>query len=109
MQEETKFKLKVWPLLKAIPRSWWVKTQMVGIRGIPDWIGCVNGRFAGLESKIDEADIYKNAGHVVLQRYVLRKIRLAGGYTAIITPRTFDKVYNDLLQLSDAEKKTNQV
>jgi hypothetical protein len=76
-QPETKFKEKIAPILKGLRRSWWLKTQMTAIRGIPDYLGVVNGRFVALELKAPGAK--PDPGREKLQGYVCAKIREAGG------------------------------
>jgi len=95
---ETKFKEKVLPLLEAIPQSVWVKTQMVSVRGIPDWIGCVNGFAVFMEMKAEggRAD--------PLQKYRLTKAAISGAYAAILEPSNLEKVLLDLKALSSLEK-----
>lgn len=95
---ETKFKDKVWPLLKEIPRSEWVKTQMVSVRGVPDWIGCVNGFAVFMEMKADggKAD--------ALQKYRLTKAGISGAYVSLLEPSNLEKVLLDLRALSSIEK-----
>lgn len=92
---ETTFKNRIRPLLKALPNSWWEKIQQVVIRGTPDILGVINGRFVALElkkdtkAKIDELQIHK-----------LNKIRQAGGATFVVSPENWDGVYSELKGLS---------
>jgi len=90
MQTETKFKIKIRKELNAIPNSWWVKTQMLSVRGIPDFLGCVTGRFVALELKMDEAEALQS--RAILQNYILAKIHGAGGYARFVTPDSSDHV-----------------
>lgn len=76
-QPETKLKEKIRPLLDAISRSWWVKTSFFSIRGIPDFLGCVNGHFVAIELKKEHAK--PDPSREVLQRWVCSRIRDAGG------------------------------
>lgn len=96
-KKETLFKEKVRKQLDALPRSWWVKTQMVSLRGIPDFLGCINGHFVAIELKIDgeEAD--------PLQAWNLNKIIKAGGLGLEATPSGWGKVYSMLIKLSLAQ------
>lgn len=51
-------------------------------KGLPDIIGCIEGRFIGLEVK-DPAN--RSYGATELQLYRLEEIRQAGGIAAIVT------------------------
>lgn len=93
MQKETRFKTRIRPILETLPRSWWLKTQLLALCGIPDFIGCVQGRFVALELKTEKGKATK------LQEWVLQKIRHAGGYAAVVTPENFAEVLQDLQQL----------
>jgi hypothetical protein len=92
---ETLFKERLLPRLRSIPESWWFKTQMLAVLGIPDVVGCVAGRFCALELKKDEkAPIAK------IQIYVLNKIKEAGGYAEICYPENHKKVLKELEKIS---------
>ena len=86
---ETKFKIWLMPHLKAIPRSWWVKTQERTTRGVPDVLGCVNGYAVALELKTE-------AKLEPLQEVTLRKIAESGGYAAVVTPENASLVVSEL-------------
>lgn len=94
-KNETKFKKRIRPLLEAIPRSWWLKTQERTMRGVPDFLGSVRGHFVALELKMDgeEPDM--------LQEWVLGKIIKAGGMAVCVTPKNWPEVYKTLLQISN--------
>lgn len=94
MQPETRFKTRIRPLLNALPCSWWVKTQFMALSGIPDFLGCVAGRFVALELKTTGKKATK------LQGWVLAKIRDAGGYAEVVTPENWEKVYSELRALA---------
>ena len=95
---ETLFKEKVKAKIKPLPRSWWFKTQLVALRGIPDLIGCVNGQMVALELKKDDASLCDP-----LQQFVLRQIIKAGGIGLVVTPNNFDSVYRVLKEMSEAK------
>jgi hypothetical protein len=94
---ETKFKERIRPYLEALPGSWWVKVQQVGIRGTPDFLGCVGGVFVALELKKDS-----HTEPDPLQLYTLDKIQQAGGVTFIVSPENWNEVYRDLCRLAQA-------
>lgn len=56
--------------------AWALKThgELMQIRGIPDILACVNGRFVAIEGKRD-----KKKSATDLQKLTLREIRAAGG------------------------------
>ena len=61
--------------------GFWIKVHgsPFQIAGIPDIIGCYKGRFIAIEAKRDAA-----GKPTLLQAYVMKKIRAAGGVTALI-------------------------
>ncbi len=63
--------------------------EAASIRGIPDIIGCYNGRFFALELKKDLKEASKSVGRIVLQQQAIKKITKAGGIGAIIWPEVF--------------------
>jgi len=90
MGPERKFRNKITPLLKKIPCSWWESIQQVAIRGTPDIIGCVQGRFVALELK-------SSAGRPSqLQELKLKKIIDSGGYARVVYPDNFNEVHKEL-------------
>lgn len=94
-KRETTFKKRIRPALDALPSSWWVKVQQVGVRGTPDFLGCVNGHFVALELKRSE-----KASADPLQVYTMHKIETAGGITYVVTPENWVSVYRELCLLS---------
>tara|TARA_Y100001938_G_C7761783_1_gene268930 strand:- start:105 stop:401 length:297 start_codon:yes stop_codon:yes gene_type:complete len=80
---ETLFKERIRPLLDNIPRSWWFKTQQLSTLGIPDFIGCVGGKFVAIELKRDKKEALKSHA---LQRHILQSIVKAGGYATFMYP-----------------------
>lgn len=69
---------------------------MVAILGIPDYLGVIDGRFIALELKKSGK---KSDDARSLQKYVLKQIRKAGGWTAVVTPQNWKKVYEKLREL----------
>lgn len=59
--------------------------------GLPDLVGCIKGRFIGVEVKTAEGSVSK------VQRHVLAKIRRAGGVA--IVARSVDDVRPIVTQL----------
>ena len=67
--------------------SYWMKIQQLSIRGIPDIIGLVNGRFVALELKKSPEEKADK-----LQEYVLKEIDNAGGIALVANPENFQEV-----------------
>jgi hypothetical protein len=90
-QEEAKFKERVLRDLKQFKDAYFLKTQERGRRGVPDIIGCINGKFISLELKTDKgvADL--------LQLEILKKIQIAGGFAAVTSPMYWE-VHLDYLK-----------
>jgi Holliday junction resolvase len=85
MQKETKFKQRALADLRALGGSWVVKTQQVAIRGTPDIIGVVGGRFIALELKASA-----EAKLAPLQKYNIDQIRKAGGFAEVTWPAEWE-------------------
>jgi hypothetical protein len=90
MQKETLFKVKVRAHLDLIPCAFFFKTQMVSLRGIPDFIGVIRGRFVALELKVGRNKLDS------LQGWVLKKIAAAGGVAREVRPENLEEVIAEL-------------
>jgi hypothetical protein len=77
--------------LKALKGCWFVNIQQVAIRGIPDRIGCINGKFFALELKVG-----KCAKRARLQIYIVNKIKSAGGFAEFVYPENLEEVLENL-------------
>jgi|TARA_R100000742_G_C4276918_1_gene98340 pantothenate kinase len=84
---ETIFKEKVLEELREMKNSYWIKIQQLSIRGIPDIIGVVNGRFVALELKKSHQEKADK-----LQEYVLEEVDKAGGIALVTNPENFEEV-----------------
>jgi len=94
MQPETRFKIKVLPLLKKIPNSWVYKCSDVTKSGIPDVLMCVNGYFIAVELKTETGKTSK------LQDINIEKITdKAKGIAVVMTPLNY-KVVIDYIKRS---------
>jgi hypothetical protein len=60
------------------------------VRGIPDIIGVISGRFIAIELKAPNGKLDK------LQEYTLSKIREAGGFAEVIDEESFEKILHML-------------
>ena len=82
-----------------IPNSYWLQKEAPGsVRGHPDRIGVINGRFVALEFKRNMKDM----GHPreKLQKYVLDCVLKAGGYGMFVYPENADMVLETLKEMS---------
>ena len=93
---ETVFKERIRPKLDKVPDSWWIKTQMLATVGVPDFLGCVNGLFVGIELKASQADMDKSRGSI--QNYILFQINRAGGYAAYMYPENADEIIDEICE-----------
>lgn len=97
---ETVFRQRVDKKLKQIPNSWWESISQNSIIGTPDKIGCVAGRFIGLEFKKSA-----NAKRGKIQEYKGKKINEAGGLHFFVYPENWEEVYMTLLNISQLPMK----
>ena len=91
MKEETQFAIRVDRRLKSLPDCWFCNIQQVAIRGIPDRIGCINGRFFALELKTGP-----KAKRAKLQEYVIEKINEAGGFARFVYPENLEHTITEM-------------
>lgn len=87
MKAETVLKNKILKGLRTIPESRWFNIQQVAIRGDPDIIGLIRGKFYGIEVKLKFEERLDSRER--LQRRKLRQIADAGGAMLIITKDTW--------------------
>lgn len=99
-QPETRFKDKIFPILKKLPNSWWMKTQTLATVGVPDLIGVVNGRFCALELKRARKEAFRTHGRVRLQGKILMDMRNAGAYAEFVYPENWDEIHIELSEIS---------
>lgn len=99
---ETVFKEKVKKDLEKLKKTWFVKVQQVAIRGIPDYLMCINGTFIGLELKEIDGVASK------LQVWNLEGIAHAGGLAIVVDPPNWPQVYELLVHLSESPEKEGE-
>jgi hypothetical protein len=73
--------------------------QQTSIRGTPDLLLCVNGRFVGLELKRSQT-----APATELQLYNIGKINESGGYATLVYPENLDVVMKQLEDIANETK-----
>jgi len=94
-QPETLLKEKVLSDLKSLSNTHAVKIQQVGIRGIPDILACIAGWFVAIELKRDSTQ-----NPEPLQKYQLKKIEKAGGFSYVVHPGNWPLVFEELRVIS---------
>lgn len=90
---ETKFKEKVQDDLDTLNSIWYLKTQEVSVRGVPDILMCLKGILIAIELKVDSK-------LSELQIYNLRKIKKAGGKSYVATPDNWKEIFQELKELA---------
>lgn len=93
-QKESLFKEKVFRDLKELKGIWFFKSHELSLIGIPDVIGCKNGKFFALELKKDAKSKPSK-----MQLYIIDKIKGASGYAAVVYPEAWALVKEDLISL----------
>lgn len=101
MKPENRFKHRlVIPALNTLDNCWFfINESSLSIRGLPDIIGVVNGRFFAWEVKKSLKDAQETTGRIVLQRYVLNLIEKAGGIARIVYPENLEECLDELRQI----------
>ncbi len=94
-QAETKFTAQFMSVMKKLPMSWWLRLWLIAHLGMPDYIGCLNGRFIAFEFKKSKKDA-EAGGRAVLQRLILERIRKAGGYATMVYPENQTQVLEEI-------------
>lgn len=105
LPRESTFAKRVWKRLEEIPSSYFVTIQQKSIRGVPDLIGCVSGRFVALELKRSLAEARKNSGRILLQKYVMNNISSVDGFCSFVYPENLDEVIKKLMEISRSDQK----
>lgn len=104
MQPETRFKNRIRPLLKALPNTWLTKTQQRALRGTPDFLMCVNGRFVALELKKSSKEKPDP-----LQLHNLELIQKAGGVGLVVFPENWNEVYDQLKTIAGGKNGDSKI
>ena len=86
---ETAFKELVAEDLKTIKDIWFSKIQQVAIRGTPDFLVCLRGKFIAMELKVDSP-------LTLLQKYNLKRIEKSGGEAMVVTPDNWKEIFQYL-------------
>ena len=97
-QPETRFSEKVRDDLTPLAAAnvlWFAKIQQVGIRGTPDYLLCVRGRFVALELKRE-----KGLKADPLQTYNCGKINSCGGISFVANPENWGEILEKIKTIS---------
>lgn len=99
MAEEKVFEKKVREFLKTLAKQWHFKVFGNAFQesGIPDIVGCINGRLIGLEIKSSRGKASE------LQLYKIDLINKAGGYATVVSSKNWEEVKNKLVRISEGE------
>ena len=92
---ETIFKERILPQLRALPKTYVMKTQEVSKRGILDVVMCVNGIFVALELKKDMKE-----DPDPLQRWNMQSIGAAGGIAILAYPENWETVFEIVSEIA---------
>lgn len=102
-KQETTFKQRVAYDLKFFEQKgvlWKSKIQQESIRGVPDYIGCIAGKFLAIELKKDSA-----TPPDALQLYNMRKIEEAGGAYFVAHPDNWGDIFLKITKMADKRRK----
>lgn len=96
MQSERMFRKKTYKEIDSLSNTFRESIQQVALRGSPDVILCINGKFVALEYKRSA-----NAKISKLQEYKAEKISNAGGFHYFVYPENWDQVFGILKYFSN--------
>ena len=96
--KEHKFQHLVKSRFTKIEGLWHFTKEALSLRGLPDLIGVYKGRFFAWELKKNIQETRRRTGRIVLQRYILRQIRKAGGIGEFVCPENFEDKLQELLR-----------
>jgi len=82
--------------LDVLPGCYYFVKEALALRGIPDIIGCYKGQFFAWELKRNRSESRKKTGRTVLQRYIIKLVRKAGGIGEFVYPENFEDKFHDL-------------
>lgn len=99
--KESVFEKKAIQLLRGLPHSYWPdKSPSGSIRGLPDRVGCVNGKYVALEFKRSISEAMKKCERLPLQLHTLHEIDRANGYAVLCYPENWEVVFNRIKELA---------
>lgn len=84
--------LKTWR--DMFSTAWFQKISQRGVRGIPDVIGCIHGKFVAIEFKASSKH-----KPTAIQAHTLEQISKAGGVAKVCSPENFKETTEALRKL----------
>lgn len=98
LKPERSFRVnQVIPFLKTLEHTIAFPIQQVAIRGDPDYVLCVAGRFVSLELKA------ASGVTAPLQEFKRQQVNKTGGVGLIASPQNWEEIKKLLLQLDQGE------
>jgi hypothetical protein len=91
LKPETKFRQRFMKKIDKLPYSWFESIQQKTIRGTPDVLGLIGGKFIALEFKAS-----KNSPITELQKYKLTRIEQSGGVGFVVYPENEKEIISYL-------------
>jgi hypothetical protein len=99
--KESAFERKAMRELSKLPNSHWEPKEIrPTVRGKPDRIGCINGKFIALEFKRSMKAALKKSSTSAVQLHTLHQMQAAGAYAVLIYPEIYPRIYAELKALS---------
>ena len=90
---ETRLVNRIMPRIRRIAGTWFENIQQVAIRGTPDQLGLISGRFAALEFK------YGHGKTTELQQHKLGLIEKAGGIALVVNEKNAEEVIDQFTNI----------
>lgn len=106
IKRESSFQKKITKRLddlikEGYPLYYFVK-EAGSIRGIPDLVLSVNGRFVVWEVKKSRAEAALSSGRIALQKYTMERVRRSHGKAYFVYPENFESCFSYLMKLLKA-------
>lgn len=100
MAQEKQYEDKIKKFLSKVPNTYFFKfwAGRFSKRGVPDIICCIKGRFVGIEVKAERGK------PTPIQVKNVREINESGGYAVIAYPKDFEKLKEDLINISKGKE-----
>lgn len=99
LPKESTFKKRVVGRLRKLALTATFTIQQTSIRGTPDLLLCVNGRFVALELKRSS-----KAPATELQKFNIERINACGGYATLVYPENLEDVMKQLEEIANESK-----
>lgn len=90
VKPETQFVDRVISKFRDLENCWLEKIQQQTIRGTPDFMGCVSGRFLALEFKARKGKLSE------IQERKIENIKKCGGLAFVVDPTNADEILAEL-------------